>query len=249
MDLGAVVTCAELNQILCPQINCCTPCAPVVEELYSCLFLDAFALIPGSDLANCQIDCSGFPFTDEVDPTCDPQDYVCVDLYADYIQCYSQCEPVEGCTGIAAGDPVSQDLLDLTLQQAAVEDDECAILNAVVCPEDGSLLDDCCPQCDGLLANFYQCQVNIELETPCNLECATGEASSPSTPASPEGSTAEPASPEGSTTEPASPEGSTAEAPSGQPEDNPSPSAASGNGGRVWVALAFILVVAVDHLQ
>ena len=204
LDVGAVLSCSELNQILCPQINCCSACSDTIQSLYQCIFLDAYANIPGSNLANCQIDCSETPFVDEVDPNCDPSDYQCIDLYTDYITCYAECSPTATCgadvdSGGSATTAASEQEIEQAIQDAALQDDECAVMNAIVCDggDAGSggigIFDDgCCPECGTKLANFYQCQVNLDFEEPCTLECASATApagtnGNPTTPNQPSG--------------------------------------------------------------
>jgi hypothetical protein len=133
------------------------------------------------------LDCSGYPFVDEVDPTCDPDDFQCVDLYADYIQCYAQCNEVDGCTGffLNNGEAATEEQLQQAIQDAAIQGDDCAVANAYICPADGSPIDDCCPECGVILANFYQCQVNLDFETTCTIDCADDVITSPTTPTNP----------------------------------------------------------------
>mmetsp|Transcript_23769 Transcript_23769/g.56118 ORF Transcript_23769/g.56118 Transcript_23769/m.56118 type:complete len:311 (+) Transcript_23769:139-1071(+) len=181
---GMLPSCGDINDLLCPEINCCSECAKPIQDLYQCIFVNAFSFIPGSSLENCELDCSGYPFVDEVDPTCDPDDFQCLDLYTEYFQCYAQCNPADGCTGsfFNNGDAASEGQLQQAIQDAAIQGDDCAVANAYICPADGSAIDGCCPDCGEKLANFYQCQVNLDFDTPCTIDCANAEASSTTTP-------------------------------------------------------------------
>ena len=209
-------SCGEINDLVCPEINCCSECAPLIRDLYQCSVVNAFSFIPGSSLTNCELDCSGYPFA-EVDTTeCNPDDFQCVDLFADYLQCYAQCTEADGCTGffLNNGDTATEEQLQQAIQDAAIQGDDCAVANAYICPADDGPIDDCCPECGVLLANYYQCQVNLDFETTCTIDCADAEITPPSTPTDPTDSPPSDQPDENPTDSP----------PSDQPAENPTDS-------------------------
>lgn len=68
---GVAATCSEAEDIYCPLINCCEPCAEPSQAYFQCIILESFMLI-GIVEPGCVMDCSRFPFGVPEEPAPSP---------------------------------------------------------------------------------------------------------------------------------------------------------------------------------
>jgi hypothetical protein len=171
-------TCGELNELLCPISACCVACSAPMQAYYQCTVVDVFVSVGlVSDVAeseDCLLECSSFPAPeDEIDATCEDEDYPCAAEQAEYTSCYLSCFLSDGCNQTATPQADPADIEDQFLD-AVDNEDTCASLNVLACSP-GVAFNGCCPECDVHYANIFQCTVDLDLEEKCTVECADGE--------------------------------------------------------------------------
>jgi hypothetical protein len=169
------ITCAELNELLCPTVVCCSACSASLRAYYQCTVVDIFASAGFVTDGDCTLDCSSYPAQDEVDPTCDVEDYPCASEQADYTSCLLSCTLGDGCPD------TSNQVTDLTDLEAQLANSgsTCETFNTYACSS-GVAFNGCCSECDVLFANIFQCLANEDLQEECTIECADGEVAGPS---------------------------------------------------------------------
>ena len=65
------ISCSDLNQYLCPLVRCCSVCSEAYQAYFKCTVIDTYIAQGVVTDGSCVLDCSSFPATDAVDPTCD----------------------------------------------------------------------------------------------------------------------------------------------------------------------------------
>lgn len=161
---GNPLTCAQVNELWCPWVRCCSQCWESRQTYLQCTFIGLYSEISLVE-GGCQLDCGGYPTTGVEDEDCTDG---CGQEWADHISCRidtcddaatTQCE-VEN----------EQEFSEASIFLAFGLGTGCGVIDDIICPDTS-----CCPACQTTLANYIQCIFELDGEdsTNCDLSCAT----------------------------------------------------------------------------
>lgn len=161
---GASLTCNQINELWCPWVRCCSDCWESRQTYLQCTVVGIFSGVSILE-ENCQLDCGGFPANDVVDQDCEDG---CGSEWGEYLSCtIDNCDDTATANCEAEND---QQVTQSSLLVALGLSNSCGgVVNDILCPETS-----CCPACQGALANFAQCTINLDDTSPnCDVACAT----------------------------------------------------------------------------
>ena len=161
---GTGLTCAQVNELWCPWVRCCSDCSESRQTYLQCTFIGLYS---GLSLVEegCQLDCGSYPANDVEDEDCVDG---CGQEWADHVSCrIDNCNDAETTQCEADND---QDFSEASIFLAFGTDNGCGGINDILCPTTS-----CCPACQTTLANYVQCFFDMDGDdnANCDIECAS----------------------------------------------------------------------------